>query len=171
MTTAGKLVVTTPSEREIAMTRSFDAPRHLVFEALTTPELLKQWLVGPPGWSMVRCEFDPRPGVAYRYEWRHVDGQAMGVGGVIREVSPPARLVATERFDRAWYPGEAIITYRLVEEGDTTTITLTIRYESEAARDTALKTPMAQGVAANYDRLETILADSPVSELRSRSVR
>src|ERR1700682_5970327 len=102
------LKVTTPSDREIAVTRVFDAPRKLVFEALITPALLKRWLLGPPGWTMTVCELDPKVGGAYRYVWRKDDGTEMRVGGVIREIVPPDRLVATEKFDQSWYPGEAV---------------------------------------------------------------
>jgi uncharacterized protein YndB with AHSA1/START domain len=103
------LRVTTPSEREIVMTRVFDAPRHLVFDAHTRPELLQRWLLGPPGWSMPVCEIDLRVGGKYRYVWRHDrDGTKMGMGGVYREIASPERVVSTERFDEAWYPGEGL---------------------------------------------------------------
>jgi uncharacterized protein YndB with AHSA1/START domain len=81
MKNTGTLKVTTPSEREIAMTRVFDAPRHLVFDALTKPELLKRWFSGP-GWSLVVCEIDLKVGGAYRYVWRGPDGTEMGMRGV-----------------------------------------------------------------------------------------
>ena len=160
--TTGTLKVTTPSDREIAMTRVFDAPPRLVFDALTRPELVKRWLLGPPGWSMPVCEIDLKVGGAYRYVWRHDrDGREMGMGGVLREIVPPERIVATESFDESWYPGEALVTNVLVEQGGTTTLTLTILYESREARDTALKSNMEQGVAASYDRLAELLALAP----------
>lgn len=158
MTNAGTLKVTLPSDREIAMTRVFDAPRQLVFEALTKPELLTRWLLGPPGWSMVVCEMDLRVGGAYRFVWRREDGTEMGMGGVCREFVPPERMVSTEKFDQSWYPGEAVVSNVLVEEGGKTTLTLTVRYESQEARDIALKSPMEQGVGAGYDRLAEMLA-------------
>jgi uncharacterized protein YndB with AHSA1/START domain len=158
MTNTGKLKITTPTDREIVMTRVFDAPRRLVFEALTTPELVRQWLLGPPGWTMPVCEVDLRVGGAYRHLWRNVDGSEMGMRGTILEVVVPERLVATEKFDQPWYPGEAVVTNVLTEEGGKTTLTLTVRYESREARDAVLKTPMAQGVAAGYDRLAELLA-------------
>lgn len=160
MKNTGTLKVTTPTDREIAMTRVFDAPRRLVFDALTKPELLKQWLLGPPGWSMPVCEIDLRVGGAYRYVWHGADGTVMGMGGVFREIVVPERIVATERFDEPWYPGEALVTNVLVEQEGKTTLTLTVRYESREARDLVLKTPMAQGVAAGYDRLAELLASS-----------
>jgi uncharacterized protein YndB with AHSA1/START domain len=161
MKNTGTLQVATPTEREILMTRVFDAPRRLVFDALTKPELLKRWLLGPPGWSMPVCKVDLKVGGAYRYVWRNTKGTEMGMGGVFREVVPPERLVATELFDESWYPGEALDTSVLVEQGGKTTLTLTVLYESREARDTALKSDMEQGVAASYNRLAELLASTP----------
>ena len=78
------LKLTTPNDREIAMTRAFDAPRSQVFDALTRPEVLKRYFA-TPGWSLVVCEVDLKPGGAYRYVWRSNDGAEMGMGGVYRE--------------------------------------------------------------------------------------
>lgn len=158
MKNTGTLKVTTPIDREIAMTRVFEAPRRLVFDALTKPELLKRWFFGPPGWSLVVCEIDLKVGGAYRYVWRGRDGTEMGMRGVYREIVPPERIVGTESFDESWYPGEALGTTVLVEQGGRTTLTLTVRYESREARDAVLKTPMEQGLAAAYDRLAELLA-------------
>lgn len=151
--------VSTPSDREIQVTRVFDAPRTLVFEAFTKPELVRRWLLGPPGWTMPVCEIDLRVGGAYRYLWRHEsDGKEMGMGGVFRQIVSPERLVATEKFDEAWYPGEALDTTVFVEEGDTTRITITVLYESMEARNTARRSGMERGMAASYDRVEELLA-------------
>jgi len=156
------LQVTAPGERDIVMTRVFDAPRTLVFDAHTKPELVKRWLLGPPGWSMPVCEIDLRVGGAYRYVWRHDrDGTKMGMGGVYREIAAPERLVTTERFDEAWYPGEALNTLVLVEKGGRTTLTQTMLYESRQARDAVVKSNMEKGVAASYDRLAELLASTP----------
>jgi uncharacterized protein YndB with AHSA1/START domain len=153
----GTLTLTTPSEREIVLTRVFDAPRHLVFDAFTKPELIRRWLLGPPGWSMPVCEIDLEAGGTYRYLWRGADGTEMGVSGVYREIAPPERIVATEVFDQAWYPGEALVTTLLIEREGRTTLTTTVLYESQAARDTALRSDMEKGVAASYDRLADLL--------------
>ena len=159
MKSAAPLQLTAPGEREIVMTRALDAPRQLVFDALTKPELLKQWLLGPPGWSMPLCEIDLRVGGKYRYVWRQdSDGTEMGMGGVYREIVAPQRLVTTERFDEPWYPGEAVGTLVLVEQRGRTTVTQTMRYESREARDAVLKSGMEKGVAASYDRLADLLA-------------
>lgn len=158
MQNTGNLKVTTPSDREIAMTRVFNAPRRLVYDAWTKPELLKRWLGVFGGWTLDVCEIDLKVGGAYRYLWRNADGAEMGMRGVLREIVVPERLVATEKFDQPWYPGEAIATNVLVEQGGRTTLTLTVRYESRETRDAVLKTPMDKGVAAGYDRLEELLA-------------
>ena len=158
---AGALQVYTPSDREVSMTRVFNAPRHLVFEALTKPELLKQWLLGPPGWTMPVCEFDLRVGGSYRFLWRGPDGAEMGVSGVNREIVSPEWLVGTEKFDQSWYPGEAIVTYQLVEHDGKTTLTITILYQSREARDIALKSGMDTGLSMSYDRLAALLLSLP----------
>ena len=158
MTNTGSLQVTTPSDREIVMTRAFDAPRRLIWEAYTTPDLLKRWLLGPPGWSMSVCDMDLRVGGAYRWAWRSdSDGTEFGLGGVYREITTPERLAATEQFDQSWYPGEALVTLALTEADGRTTLAQTIRYESKEARDVALKSDMEKGVAASYDRLADLL--------------
>ena len=158
----GTLKLTTPSDREIAMTRVFDAPRQLVFDAHTKPDLVRQWLLGPPGWSMPVCEMDVRVGGTYRWLWRHdTNGTEMGMGGVYREIVAPERLVTTERFDEAWYPGEALNTLVLIEQGGRTTLTQTMRYESRDARDAVIQSNMEKGVAASYDRLADLLASTP----------
>ena len=159
LTSARGLTVTAHGEREIVMTRVFDAPRALVWEAHTKPELVQRWLLGPDGWSMPVCEIDLRVGGKYRYVWRKdSDGTEMGMGGVYREVAAPERIVSTEVFDEAWYPGEAVGTLVLIETDGKTTLTQTMLYVSREARDAILKSPMESGVATSYDRLEAILA-------------
>lgn len=159
MTNTGALKITTPSDREIAMTRVFDAPRTLVFDAYTKPELLKRWLGVHSGWTLAVCEIDLRVGGTYRYVWRGPDGAEMGMRGVYREIVVPERIVATEKFDQSWYSGEAVDTAAFVEQGGKTTLTLTVRYESRETRDAVLKSPMEQGVAAGFDTLAQLLAE------------
>jgi uncharacterized protein YndB with AHSA1/START domain len=157
--TTHELTVTTPSETEIVMTRVFDAPRSLVFDAFTKPSLIKRWLLGPDGWSMPICNVDLRAGGAFHCVWRNdADGKEFGIGGIYREVVAPERIVHTEKFDDALYPGEALITARLEEKNGSTTVTITQRYESREIRDMALKSGMEKGVAASYDRLAQILS-------------
>jgi uncharacterized protein YndB with AHSA1/START domain len=161
-----KLQVTTPSDREIAMTRVFDAPRDLVFDAWTKPELLKRWLGVFGNWSFAVCEVDLRVGGRYRYVWRGTDGMEMGMGGVYREIVRPDRLVTTEEFDDPWYPGDAQGTTVFVEKGGKTAVTTTVRYASKEARDGVLKSPMESGVAQSYDKLAEILASIPARKVK-----
>jgi uncharacterized protein YndB with AHSA1/START domain len=157
MRNRGTLKVTTPSDREVAMTRVFDAPRHLVFEAWTKPDLVKRWLFGPDDWRLAVCEMDLRVGGAARFLWRDGDGKEMGMSGVFREIAPPDRLVFTEIWDEDWTGGEALNTIVLTEHAGKTTLTQTVRYSSRAARDGALKTGMEHGAAVSYDRLAELL--------------
>jgi uncharacterized protein YndB with AHSA1/START domain len=167
MSNAGTLKVSARGDREIVMTRVFAAPRNLVFEALTRPELVRQWLLGPEGWSMPVCEIDLRVGGKYRYVWRRIsDGKDMSMGGVYREIVAPVRIVATEKFDDPWYQGEAVGTSLLVEQGGKTTLTQSMLYETRETRDAVLKTPMEKGVAVSYDRLANILASQRAGELK-----
>ena len=149
--------LSTPSDLEIQIERDFNAPRELVFEAFTKPELVSRWLLGPDGWTMPVCEIDLRVGGLYRYLWRKgsID---MGMGGVFREIVHPEKLVATEKFDNSWYPGEALDTTVFEELGAVTRMTLTVRYESKEARDTASGSGMEHGMIAGYNRLETLLS-------------
>jgi len=158
MKTIGSLTVTTPTDREIAMTRVFDAPRRLVFDAYTKPELLKRWLGVFGGWSFVVCEVDLRVGGSYRFVWRGRDGNEMGMGGVYREIVPATRIVCTEKFDDPWDEGEAVGTATFVEQAGKTTLTITVIYDSTEIRDAVLKSPMEQGMAAGFDKLAELLA-------------
>ncbi|WP_199732652.1 MULTISPECIES: SRPBCC domain-containing protein [Corallococcus] len=169
MKNTGNLKVSTPSDLELTMTRVFNAPRRLVFDAHTKPELLKRWLGVHRGWSLAVCDIDLRVGGAYRYVWRGPDRKDMGVRGVFREIVAPERLVNTERFDDAWYTGEALNTLLLTEEGGKTTLTSTMRFESKDARDEVLRSPMEQGVASGYDMLEQLLA-SPLSGIATPQI-
>ena len=153
----GKLIVTVPSDREIAMTRVFNAPRKLVFNAWTKPELVRRWLLGPPGWTMPVCEIDLKVGGAYRFEWLGQDGTRMGMGGVYREIVIPEWIVNTQLFDVDWTGGETLGTLLFTEQGGKTTLTNSVLYSSREARDAALRTRMAEGVEAGYARLEEIL--------------
>lgn len=156
MNKAETLVFSTPSDVELAIARTFNAPRELVFDAWTKPQYVTQWLLGPDGWSMPVCEIDLRPGGAWRFVWRNTDGQEMEMTGVYREVRPPERIVHTERWGAEW--PETINTIVFTEHKGTTTVTLTTLYASKAARDAALKTGMVDGISISYDRLAALLS-------------
>lgn len=152
----GKVQVSVLSEREILITRFFAAPRPLVWDCMTKPELLKRWL-GPAHWKLEVCEIDARVGGKYRYLWRGEKGE-MGMSGTCLELEPPHRIVNTERFDDAWYPGEAVATLVLTEEGAGTRLNLTVRYETQEGRDAAIASGMTEGMDATYGRLDEYLA-------------
>jgi uncharacterized protein YndB with AHSA1/START domain len=153
------LKVITPTDLEIVMTRTFDAPRALVWEAMSKPELIKRWLFGPPGWVMTTCEDDLRVGGSFRWAWSGPDGTGMAMHGVYREVTPPERVVRTEIFDFGCdaQGGEQLSTILLHEVEGRTNLTLTVLYDSKEARDGALASGMEHGVSAGYDRLEEML--------------
>ena len=157
----GKLQVSTPSDRELAMTRVFDAPRSMVFDAWIKPELLKRWLGVFGSWTFAVCEVDLRVGGKYRFVWRGKDGNEMAMGGVYREIVRPERIVCTEKFDDPWYEGDAIDTTIFVERAGKTTMTTTVLYGSKEIRDAVLKSPMESGVAKSYDKLAEVLAATP----------
>ena len=156
MKNTGTLKVTTPTDREIVLTRVFDAPRHMVFDAFTKPELLKRWF-GPRGWSLVVCEVDLKVGGGFRFVLRGPDGKEMGMRGVYREITPPEGSVHVETFDD--YPtAESLVTAVFVEQGGKTTLTATILYPSQAVRDAVVKSGMEHGAAESYDKLAELLA-------------
>ena len=154
----GTMELAAKGDREIVVSREFNAPRQLVFEAHTKPDLVKRWLIGPPGWTMPVCEINLRVGGAYRFEWRMQDGTTMGMGGIYHEIESPERIVATQLFDQDWTGGEAIGTLVLIERDGKTALTNTVRYSSREARDAVLSTGMGDGMAAGYDKLDTLLA-------------
>ena len=156
MTVPG-LTVTTPTDDTIVMTRSFAAPRDLVFDALTTPDLLERWY-GARGWNLVVCEVDLRVGGSWRFVSRGPGGEEMGQSGVYRHIARPDRLAFTERFDDQSYPGEALVTHVLRGTTRRTTLTSTVQYPSRDARDIVMRYPMARGVAESFDRLDGVLA-------------
>jgi uncharacterized protein YndB with AHSA1/START domain len=159
---SGNLKIAAVGEREIVITRVFDAPRHLVFQAMTEPELLKRWMLGPPGWTMPICEIDFKVGGKFRYLWRSDDGTEMKMSGVFREIVPNERVVNTATFEFGCAPqaGEQVGTAVLVEENGKTTLTSTIVYPSKEARDGTIASGMSKGVAASYDRLAELLSST-----------
>ncbi len=150
--------VSTPSDREIRMTRLFNAPRHLVFEAMSRPEHIKQWWgrLGE-GCSVPVCEVDFRPGGAWRFVNRHPHGEA-AFHGVYREIVAPERVVFTEIFE-AFPDAESVVTSVLTEEGGKTRLTATVAYPSVEVRDAVIASGMAKGAGISYDRLEDVLAE------------
>jgi uncharacterized protein YndB with AHSA1/START domain len=155
MKNTGTLKVTTPTDREVVMTRVFDAPRSLVFDAFSKPELLKRWF-GPRGWSLVVCDVDLKVGGGFRFVLRGPDGKDMGMRGVYREIVAPERSVHIESFDD--YPGESQVTSVFTEQDGKTTLTATVLYPSQEVRDAVINSGMEHGAAESYDKLAELLA-------------
>jgi uncharacterized protein YndB with AHSA1/START domain len=147
--------VSTPSDREIRMTRLFDAPRHLVWEAMNKPEHIRRWWGNlGEGYSVPVCEVDLRVGGRWRFVNRHPKGEAEFYGEY-REIVPPERVVFTEIF--APFPDAgSLVTALLTEENGKTRLTVIAEYPSLEVRDTVINTGMAKGAAASYDRLEEV---------------
>jgi uncharacterized protein YndB with AHSA1/START domain len=161
-TKANTVNVTVPNDREIVVTRAFDAPRSLVWECHTSPELVRRWMLGPDGWTMPVCDIDLRVGGGYRHVWRNdADGSHFGFQGKYKEIVAPERLVHSERWDGAQGGDEvdAQCTLTLVERGGRTTLTYSMVFPSKDVRDQALQSGMTDGMAAGYDRLDTLMAE------------
>ncbi len=157
--TVGRLNAALPNDRAVQLTRTFDAPRQLVWDAHTKPDLLRRWLLGPPGWTMPVCNVDLRVGGKYRYEWHSEKGMAMALSGTYREIDAPSHLADTQVFDDNWTQGPADTSITLTETDGKTELTLDIAYASKEARDLALSTPMLEGMEVGYARLESISAN------------
>ena len=155
---SGTFTVTTSSDQEIRMTRLFDAPRQLVFEAMSKPEHVRRWWgqLGE-GYSVPVCEIDLRPGGRWRFVNRHPKGEA-AFHGEYREITPPSRIVFTEIFED--FPDSvSVVTAELADEGGKTRLTATVRYPSKDVRDMVIASGMSTGAGISYDRLEDLLAE------------
>ncbi len=152
-----------PSDTEVRVKRSFDAPVGLVWRAYMEPELMRRWCGGHPGWSMPVCEMDMRVGGKYCWRWRSDEnGQEFGFTGDVLEVSPHVKIVHTQSFDAGSLGGSmggepSIITVAFQETRGITTVTTTIRFASKADRDAALATGMTDGMELSYLRLDALL--------------
>jgi uncharacterized protein YndB with AHSA1/START domain len=151
----GSTSYTTPSDREVLVTRVVNAPRRLVFAAWTEPRHLQRWLTGPEGWTMPICEIDLRPGGRWRYVYRKASGKEMTLTGSVLEVLPPERFVTTESWGPEW--PDTVNTLVLTESEGRTTIALTITYVSKEARDAALDTGAMDGMNRAFELLDELL--------------
>jgi uncharacterized protein YndB with AHSA1/START domain len=165
MITTNQAEVTLPSDREVKVSRSFNAPAALVYRAHTEPALVKQWMLGPPGWTMPVCEMDLRVGGKYRWRWRADDGGAeFGFHGEFKAVEPNERLVHTELFDPGTMGGEhsggeALITTVFSEADGVTTVTTLMDFGSQEARDKAVATGMTSGMEQSFQQLDKLLTE------------
>jgi uncharacterized protein YndB with AHSA1/START domain len=151
------LTLTTPTDKEIAINRVFQAPREMVFDCYTKPELLRRWMFGPDGWTFAVCEMDLRVGGKYRYLWQGPDNASLGISGVYQSIFKPEKIVNTQLFDEDWTGGEAIVTLCLTEQHEQTIAITTILHSSKQARDLALQTGMEHGMEMGFERLEALL--------------
>lgn len=164
-----KVKVKAKGDREFVITRTFNAPRELVFDAMTKPALIKKWLNGPPGWTMTACKVDLRVGGKFRYVWKNQAGQGMALSGAYKEVKRPERLVNTELFDDPWYEGDALSTTVLTEKNGATLMTITARYDSKKIRDGILASPMEGGLEFSYQQLDDLVKKAASSGSGAKS--
>ena len=157
---AATLTVTMPTDTKIVMTRAFNAPRQLVWEAMTDPVKLSRWLFSPPGITMTVCEFEARVGGAYKWVWKseHADPW-MTIRGGITEMAPPERLVYTQIMESENLKEVSIFTvvYEFLGTGGDTQMRLTLEFPSRTARDVALKWRMETGMEMGYRQMDAML--------------
>lgn len=186
-----QLQITTPTDTTIVIKRKFQAPRRLVWDAMTRPELLRRWMFCPPGWTWAECSMDVRAAGRFRWAWNGPDGQlALSISGEHREVTPPGRLVHTEEMTMGPgaccsgepcadepganhascpdQPGEVVVTLQLDERGGETSMTMTISCPSKAIRDAMVASGMDQGMEAGYKQLDALLVEQ-AHEFHTRS--
>lgn len=157
------LQVSTPTDTTIVLTRTFDAPRRLVWEAMTTPVRMRRWMIAPPGWTLTVCECEARVGGALKLAWKSEEADpVMTLRGVFTDVVPHERMVHTETMEMpAVGPiGSQVETHEFAEKGGVTTMRITQVYESKEARDGGLASGMDQGMEAQYKQLDAVLARS-----------
>lgn len=158
--------VSQPSDREVRVVRTFKAPRQLVWDAHTKPELITKWMLGPPGWSMPVCEVDLRVGGAYRWRWKNdADGKEFGFFGEFTEVAKPSKLAHLENYDPGDLGGPmtsepAEVTNSFSEANGVTTLVVTMRFASKQTRDAAVSTGMTDGMEIGYARLDDMFSEA-----------
>lgn len=155
--------VSTPTDREVRVTRAFNAPRQFVWDAHTKAALVQKWQLGPPGWDMPVCEMDVRVGGKYRWAWKsQADDKQFGFHGVFTEVNEPSKLVHEEYYDPGDIGGAmpvsdpCLVTLELSEKAGVTTLVCTMKFASKEARDGAVSTGMTDGMEMGYARLDDI---------------
>jgi uncharacterized protein YndB with AHSA1/START domain len=156
---ANRTTVERRSDRELVVTRAFDAPARLIWTAWTTPELLKRWWAPRSlGVSLFECENDLRVGGRYRYAFGRDPKDPMVFTGEFTEVTPRARLVFTQIFEPMRHVGAAIVTVTLEERGAKTQLVVHQLYPSKEALDGAVASGMEKGMRETYDQLEALVA-------------
>jgi uncharacterized protein YndB with AHSA1/START domain len=154
------LQISTPTDSTIVLTRAFNAPRRLVWEATFTPDKMRRWMEPPPGWTMTVCECDARVGGALRVAWKSDDADpAMTLHGVFTDVVEQERIVHTETMmlGSGETIGKLVETHEFAEKDNVTTMRITQVYDSNEARDGAIASGMDEGMEACYERLEALI--------------
>jgi uncharacterized protein YndB with AHSA1/START domain len=154
VTSSGTATVTLPTDEQILITREFDAPKHLVFKAWTTPELVKRWWSGHRG-TMKIAEIDLRVGGMWRYVMEATGGYEVAFHGEYREIVPDERIVNTEVYE-AMPEGEALNTVTFTELDGRTTIALLAEFPTKEVRDMVIESGMELGMQEQMDLLEQI---------------
>ena len=152
------LTIATPGDRQIVVTRSFDAPRDLVFLCYSRPELLRRWY-GMPDWTTFVCDIDFRVGGKYRIGQRSPDGYELASQGIYTAIEAPVRIEQTEYYDDNWTQGGTVNVLTLTEANGVTTATMTITFTTPEARAAAAASPMAVGMEIGFKRLDTLLTE------------
>jgi len=155
------LQVSTPTDTTIVLTRTFAAPRRLVWEAMTDPVKMRRWMLAPPGWTLAVCECEARLGGALRLAWNNETGEtAMTLQGVFTEVVPHQRMVHTEKMTLGTGEliGSLVETHEFEEKNGVTSMRITQAYESKAARDGAVASGMEEGMEAGYQQMDAMFA-------------
>ncbi len=147
------------SNHALTFVRQFDATADQVYRAHTDANLIRKWLLGPPGWSMPECTHENRIGGKYRYVWAHSDEQGFGIGGTILDLKPGTRIVHTELFDGVDMGGETIVTTHFDEDGGVTTMRMCVIYDNPDVIEAALATGMTDGMQMSYENLDRLVAN------------
>jgi uncharacterized protein YndB with AHSA1/START domain len=154
VTSSGRAVVTLPTDTQILITRQFDAPRHLVFKAWTTPELIKRWWGGDRG-EVTSAEVDLRVGGMWRFVMTATGGFEVAFHGEYREIVPNERVVSTDVFE-AFPDGEAVVTNTFTEVQGRTTVTILVDHANQENRDAHINSGMEGGMNEAMDHLEQV---------------
>ncbi len=153
--------LSTPTDTTIVITRNFDAPRRLMWEAMFTPDKMRRWMLPPPGWTTTTCECDLRVGGALALAWKSDEADpAMTLRGVFTEVVLHERAVHTETMalGSGQVIGSLVERHEFSEQGGVTSMRITQTYASKEARDGAVASGMDQGMEQCYQQLDAVLA-------------
>jgi uncharacterized protein YndB with AHSA1/START domain len=161
ITSSQGLQISTPTDTTIVLTRTFNAPRRLVWEAMFTPDKMRRWMLPPPGWTLTTCECEPRVGAALSLAWKSVESDAvMTLRGEFTEVTLHERAIHTElmALGAGQTIGSLLEKHEFADKGSVTAMSITQTYNSKEDRDGALASGMDQGMEACYQKLDALVA-------------